>query len=139
MVSKLLRIAVIAPLAGLLATTALPSAASAGLSCGDIPDLITIYFQKHIRFHQLTEDLRHRSIETYLRRLDPQRVLFLEADVAQLANSMENIFRETEKADCSRLRDLQQEVVARQPDYGAYEDRTDRVIPVVVLTPSPSS
>ncbi len=120
MVSKLLRIALLASLVGLLAVAAVPGAASAGLSCGDIPDLITIYFQKHIRFHQLTEDLRHRTIETYLRRLDPQRVLFQEEDVEQLAASMENIFRETEKADCSRLRDLQQEVVARHREVEGF-------------------
>jgi carboxyl-terminal processing protease len=118
--TKLLRITRIAPLVALLATTAVPGAASAGLSCGDIPDLITIYFQKHIRFHQLTEELRYRTIETYLRRLDPQRVLFLEADVAQLADALENIFHETEKGDCSRLRDLKQEVVARHREVEGF-------------------
>jgi carboxyl-terminal processing protease len=112
MYARLLRIALIAPLFALLGTTAVARPASAMLSCGDISDLITIYFQKHIRFHQLSEEIRHRTIETYLRRIDPQRVLFLEADVVKLYDSLENIFHETEKSDCSRLRDLQQEIVA---------------------------
>jgi len=112
----LLRIA----LCALLATTALTRSASAGLGCGDIPDLITIYFQKHIRFHQLSEELRHRTIENYLRRLDPQQVLFLEADVEEISDSLENIFRETEKGDCSRLRELQQEVVSRQREVEGF-------------------
>jgi len=116
MYTGLLRIALFA----LLATTAVSRSASAGLGCGDIPDLITIYFQKHIRFHQLSEELRHRTIENYLRRLDPQRVLFLEADVEEISDSLENIFRETEKGDCSRLRELQQEVVSRHREVEGF-------------------
>ncbi len=120
MYSRLLRIALHASLFALLATAAVPRPASAGLSCGDIPDLITIYFQKHIRYHQLSEELRHRTIENYLRGLDPQRVLFLEADAEEISESLENIFRETEKGDCSRLRDLQQEVVSRHREMEGF-------------------
>jgi carboxyl-terminal processing protease len=120
MYTRLLRITLCASLFVLLATTAGPRPASAGLSCGDIPDLITIYFQKHIRFHQLNEELRHRTIENYVRRFDPQRVLFLEADVEEISESLENIFRETEKGDCSRLRDLQQEVVSRHREVEGF-------------------
>ena len=116
MYTGLLRIALFA----LVATTAVPRSASAGLGCGDIPDLIIIYFQKHIRFHQLSEELRHRTIENYLRRLDPQRVLFLEADVEEISDSLENIFRETEKGDCSRLLELQQEVVSRHREVEGF-------------------
>jgi carboxyl-terminal processing protease len=118
MCSRSLRLALIAPLLALLATV--PRTASAGLTCGDIPDLITIYFQKHIRFHQLSEELRQRTIETYLRRLDPQRVLFLEADVERVSRSLENIFRETEKGECSRLIELQQEVVWRHREVEGF-------------------
>jgi carboxyl-terminal processing protease len=120
MCTRPLRLTLIAPLFALLATTAVPRTASAGLTCGDLPDLITIYFQKHIRFHQLTEEIRHRSIETYLRRIDPQRVLFLEADLAELSESLENIFRETEKGDCRRLSELQQEVIARHREVEGF-------------------
>jgi carboxyl-terminal processing protease len=120
MYTRLLRTTLIAPLLALLAATALSRTASAGLSCGDIPDLITIYFQKHIRFHQMGEVLRRRTIESYLRRIDPQRVLFLEADAEEISDSLENIFHETEKGDCSRLRDLQQEVVARHREVEGF-------------------
>jgi carboxyl-terminal processing protease len=120
MYTRLLRITLCASLFVLLATTAAPRPASAGLGCGDISDLITIYFQKHIRFDQLNEELRHRTIESYLRRLDPQRVLFLEADVKEISESLGNIFRETEKGDCTRLRDLQQEVVSRHREVEGF-------------------
>jgi len=120
MYTRLLRTTLISCLLALLAATAAPPPAAAGLTCGDIPDLITIYFQKHIRFHQLNEELRHRTIENYLRQLDPQRVLFLEANVQEISESLGNIFRETEKGDCSRLSDLQQEVVSRHREVEGF-------------------
>jgi len=120
MYTRILRLTLLASLFALLATTAVPGPASAGLRCSDISDLITIYFQKHIRYHELNEELRHRTIENYLRRLDPQRVLFLEADVEKISESLKNIFHETEKGDCSRLRDLQQEVVSRHREVEGF-------------------
>jgi len=113
MYTKLLRTTLTTLLLALFATMAVPCPAAARLVCGDIADLEMIYFQKHIRFHQLTEEIRHRTIENYLRRLDPQRVLFLEADVVKFSESLQNIFREIDKGDCDRLNDLHQEVVAR--------------------------
>ena len=143
MCTRPLRLTLIAPLFALLAATAIPRAASAGLTCGDIPDLITIYFQKHIRFHQLSEELRHRTIENYLRRIDPQQVLFLEADVERVSKSLDNIFRATEKGDCSRLSELQQEVVWRHREVegfvrGFVGSREYQMDPTVELRLDPS-
>jgi carboxyl-terminal processing protease len=106
-----LPLTLIALLVAILATTTVSQPASAGLVCGDIADLVVIYFQKHIRFHQLTDELRDRTIENYLRRIDPQRVLFLEADVEEISKSFGGIFNEIQKADCTRLQNLQQQVV----------------------------
>jgi carboxyl-terminal processing protease len=120
MCTRRFRITLAAPLLALLATTAIARPASAGLNCGDIQDLITIYFQKHIRFHQMTEDLRRRTIENYLRQLDPQAALFLEAEVQELFASLDSVFRETEKGDCTRLLALQQEIVARHREMEGF-------------------
>jgi len=114
------RITLAVLLLALLATTAISRPASAGLNCGDIQDLITIYFQKHIRFHQMTEDLRRRIIENYLRQLDPQAALFLEAEMEELSASLEGVFHEIEKSECTRLLDLQQEIVARHREMEGF-------------------
>ena len=47
-------------------------------------------------------------------------MLFLEADAVQISESLQNIFRETEKGECKRLRDLQQEVVARHREVEGF-------------------
>ena len=47
-----------AALAVVVALSSLPAQADPGLTCDRIPELIVHYLQKHIRFHQLNEELR---------------------------------------------------------------------------------
>ena len=96
-----------------------PTPATA-LTCGDIPDLTTLFFQKHIRFDRLTDSIKERTVETYLRRVDPQRVLFLDQDVARLEESLMAVFHETRAGDCTRLRQLQQELIARNREVEGF-------------------
>ncbi len=116
-----------------LAAGAAPAAA--GLTCGDIPDLTTLYFQKHLSFRNLDEEIQRRTAEGFLRRLDPQRALLLETERQRLEASLVNLFRETRTGDCTRLKQVQGELVARHreaegfvrgfvgsPDYVVAED-----------------
>jgi carboxyl-terminal processing protease len=101
----------------LLAVFLLPALPSqAALTCGDIPDLTTVFLQKHVRFHGLTPDIRDRAIDNYVRRIDPQRVLFLQEDVEKLRQELRLLFAETRNGDCSRLRDLHRDLVARHQE-----------------------
>ncbi len=98
----------------------LPTTARAALTCGDIPDLTTFFFQKHIAAHQLDEGIRSRTIQTYLKRLDPQRVFFLESERAELEASLRSLFLETRSSDCSRLRRLHQDVLGRNREIEGF-------------------
>lgn len=100
-------------LATLLAALAPALPARAELTCGDISDLTTVFLQKHVRHHGLTPEIRERAIENYLRRLDPQRVLFLQEDVARLREELPNLFKETRTGDCSRIRALHRDLLER--------------------------
>ncbi len=106
------------PLALSLVLVAAP--ARAALTCGDIPDLTTFFFQKHITAHQLDDAIRRRTIETYVKRLDPQRVLFLEDERAELESSLPSLFLETASGDCSRLRRLHQDVIGRNREVEGF-------------------
>ncbi|MDX1649989.1 MAG: S41 family peptidase, partial [Myxococcota bacterium] len=98
----------------LLLLPALPARAS--LTCGDIPDLTTVFLQKHVRFHGLTSEIRDRAIDNYLRRIDPQRVLFLADEVEALRAELRLLFAETRAGDCSRLRELHRDLIARHQE-----------------------
>ncbi len=97
-----------------------PRPAHAALTCGDIPDLTTFFFQKHITANQLDDAIRKQTIETYIDRLDPQRILFLEAERAELQQQLTGIFLETRSGDCSRLRRLHQDVLGRNREVEGF-------------------
>ncbi|MCP5056028.1 MAG: tail-specific protease [bacterium] len=103
-----------------LAPLAPPRAAQAALTCGDIPDLTTFFFQKHITAHQLDDGIRTRTVETYLKRIDPQRVFFLESELSELQSSLKSLFLETRSSDCSRLRRLHQDILGRNREVEGF-------------------
>ncbi|MDJ0787216.1 MAG: carboxy terminal-processing peptidase [Myxococcota bacterium] len=107
--------------AGLALLLVLPApAARAGLTCGDIADITTLYFQKHISHRQLSDELRERTADNLLKRLDPQGVLYLAAEAETLRQSLIHVFSETQSGDCSRLRKLQQDLIARHGELEGF-------------------
>jgi carboxyl-terminal processing protease len=90
-----------------------PAAAASTLTCGDLPDLVALYLQKHLSFRTFSPELEQRTVENYLRRLDPQRVLLLEPEAEQLTQSLRTTMPRLRTGDCERLR-LVQEQVLRQ-------------------------
>ncbi len=108
--SALLTFALLAA-AALVPLAAAPAAAA--LTCSDISDLSSLYFQKHIHYRQLSDELRTRTVENFMRRIDPQRVLYLAAEAEALEASLLRVFDETGQGDCKRLRKLQHDLVAR--------------------------
>jgi len=94
--------------------------ARADLTCGDIPDLTTYFLQKHIKFHKLSDELQRRTADAYVRRMDPQRVLFLAEDAKRWQDSLTHVFREAGGGDCSRLQALRQEFIARNREVEGF-------------------
>jgi carboxyl-terminal processing protease len=97
-----------------------PRPAAASLTCEEIPELTSLYFQKHLRFRSLTDEIRERTVDGYLRRLDPQRVLLLEQEVEPLRTSMLQVFLETRAGDCGRLMQIQKRMVERHREAEAF-------------------
>ena len=55
----------------LAAVALLPRPAEADLRCDMIPNLMRGFFQNHVRFNERSEEIERRTIELYVRRLDP--------------------------------------------------------------------
>ncbi len=94
--------------------------AQAALSCADLPDMTTLFFQKHVQHRKLTPEIRDRTVENYLRALDPQRVLFLEAEAEKHQRELRNVFHETRAGDCRRLRKAHEAAVARSREIEGF-------------------
>ncbi len=89
------------------------------LTCERIPQLLSSYFQKHLTYGYLNAELRSRTIDSYIKRIDPSKQLFLAADAQALRASLTGVFHDVYSGDCSRLENLQSDILAR---YQSMED-----------------
>ncbi|MGH0036746.1 MAG: S41 family peptidase [Myxococcota bacterium] len=95
------------------------AAADTELTCERIPQLLSAYFQKHISYGYLNAELRTRTIDSYLKRLDPSKTLFLADEAEALRASLTGVFHDIYSGDCARLEKLQTDILGR---YKAMED-----------------
>jgi carboxyl-terminal processing protease len=95
------------------------AAAEPALTCERIPQLLSAYFQKHISYGYLNTELRKRTIDSYLKRLDPSKTLFLADEAETLRASLTGVFHDIYSGDCESLEKLQADILVR---YKAMED-----------------
>jgi carboxyl-terminal processing protease len=94
--------------------------ARADLTCGDLRDLSTLLLQKHIRIHMMTPEVRSRAVQTYIERIDPQRLLYLQAEQQRLAERLEDAFLQVRSGECAKLRAIHEDSVARTREQEGY-------------------
>jgi len=104
----------------LLIGSGLAGPARAALTCGDLRELSTVLLQKHIRVHMMTPEVRTRAVATYIERLDPQRLLYLEAEQKRLAQRLEDAFLEVRAGECTKLRAIHEDATARTREQEAF-------------------
>jgi carboxyl-terminal processing protease len=90
-----------------------PGPAAASLGCEELPELTSLYFQKHLHFRAPTDEIRERAADGFLRRLDPQRALLTDEEAAALRRELQRVFAEKREGDCSRLYEAHQRLVER--------------------------
>jgi carboxyl-terminal processing protease len=76
---------------------------AAELSCDTIGKFAARYLDNHIRHHQLTDELKQRTVSVFIRSFDPSQSVMLEADVEKLRKDLSGIFEAISKDDCSGL------------------------------------
>ncbi len=82
---------------------AAPAAAERRLECKAVHSLVRSFLQNHVRYQQLDPELERRTIDTYVRRLDPSRTLLLEGEAAQARAALAGIFEKVSSGDCTAL------------------------------------
>lgn len=90
------------------------------LACRDISYLYQVFLQSHIHHRRLTPELQALTLDNFLRRLDPQHTLLLAGEVKTIKRDLRNVFQETRKGDCSRLRGVHALVVERSREAEAF-------------------
>jgi carboxyl-terminal processing protease len=90
--------------------------AAATVSCENISRFMGAYLQNHIRHHQLDRSLEERTIDSYLRHIDPSRSVLLEGEVEEIRTSLAGAFQNVQNGSCSFLSDLHTRLVKEQSE-----------------------
>ncbi len=83
------------------------------LDCSRIPELSKTLLHKHISFHYVNDELRQRMIDTYVKRLDSSKSLFLQGEIAALKEKLKSVIQEIRQNDCSTLIEINRDLIKR--------------------------
>lgn len=73
------------------------------LECGHVIPIQKKFLQKHLIHGQLNKNIEHRTVDQYIKHLDPSKLYLTQADIALIKDSMKDIFRKTSQNDCSAI------------------------------------
>lgn len=88
-------------------------AADAHLRCEHLPLLFEAFLRVHYSMKSLSSDVRARTIEQFVKSLDPSKSLLLDAEVQKLKIDLAVIFETYKSGDCSSLEKAFDLVIAR--------------------------
>lgn len=109
-----------AVLATFTSVGAVRTAGATELLCSQVPSLFEYYFEYHYSNREMNDDIRNRTVDQYIKFLDPSKSLFIESDVSGLKASLKTIFKSMETGNCSVLNDAQVLTVKRAEEDEAY-------------------
>jgi len=84
-----------------------------GLNCKFLYPIEKAYLEQHISIHDVDNKIRDNVIEQYIKRLDPTKIFFTQADVDYIRQLMSKVFEQVKAGDCSFLDNIQKRYVER--------------------------
>ena len=84
---------------------------ASGLSCSSVPALLKDFLTKHYSFRYLNNELRQRTVDSYIKRLDPSRSMLLTSEEEQLAIQLRGVFHEVSQRDCTTLLEVRSKMI----------------------------
>jgi carboxyl-terminal processing protease len=99
---KLISLTVVRFILGLtFLTSAL--AQGANLECSFVPKIVDLFLKNHYLYHQMNDELKARTVEQFIKQMDPSKTLLLEEDLPKLREQLTLEFTTAEKGDCAPL------------------------------------
>ncbi|NQZ01933.1 MAG: carboxy terminal-processing peptidase [Bdellovibrionales bacterium] len=83
------------------------------LSCIHVYPIQRKYLDRHVNYSTMSDKLEDQSVEQFIKRLDGSKIYLLEKDAKKIEKSMNNIFAQLKKKDCSAI----------QKAHDLYKDR----------------
>jgi carboxyl-terminal processing protease len=101
------------PVALLLLGVTTSAASAKTLECRELPALFKSYTLHHYTQNGLSDELRSRTIDRFVRALDPSRTLLLKSDVDQLKEKADLVFVNSLRGKCGEIEKMMDLLVDR--------------------------
>jgi carboxyl-terminal processing protease len=98
----------------------LSSAFAMNLACNYVVPIQGRFLQKHVNYDALTPNLESRTIEQFIKSIDPSKTYLLQADVDTMKKNMKNIFDKAKAGDCSGIEKSYDILKARLKEASVY-------------------
>jgi carboxyl-terminal processing protease len=105
-------------LASLIALTTLASSTliPEALQCDDLPPLFELFERSHYAIRDLTPEVKRRTIDQFVKELDPSRTLLIESDVIALKKDLNEVWSTMKNGDCGVLEHANQLLINRSEE-----------------------
>jgi carboxyl-terminal processing protease len=101
-----------------------PNSHAATLACKYIDAIERSFLHQHVTFNSLNENLESRTIEQYIKRLDPAKIYLQKGDLVTIRSKMKGIFQQIQNNKCGVLDDVQNLYVKRVEERAQYAKKT---------------
>jgi len=85
--------------------------AQAELTCTGLPEFSGLFLRGHVRYRDLTPQIRDRAIENFVLNLDRSRTLLTESEAREMRASLAGAFTDMKKGRCDKLTAAHKQVV----------------------------
>lgn len=103
-----------------LAVASLNVTIGAGLECGLLPKIQELFLERHFLYRTFTNDLKKRTVEQYVKHLDPSKTHFLESDLSELREELNKELEAAKSGDCNPLQTVQAKLISRAAENEAF-------------------
>jgi len=98
-------------LLGILLTTT--SASAQTLQCQSVPALMSVFLGNHFSVNQLTPEVKARTVNLFLKFVDPNKQLLFKEDADKLTKELNDVFETMKNNNCAALAEVSNILVDR--------------------------
>jgi len=77
------------------------------LDCRFVYPIQQAYLSQHVNYSDFNKELETRTIEQYIKRLDPTKIYLLEDDIKEIKKLLSDVFNKVKSKDCSAMGKVQ--------------------------------
>ena len=101
-------------------SVSLAQAAKDGLECRYLSVIEQGFLANHVKYSTRDKELADRLTDQYIKRVDPSKIYFVQADVDKVKSLMTNVFDKTKNKDCAFLDEIQKMILQRVEDRAKF-------------------